>query len=145
MADSAADSLVGGAEGGVFVEGAAGLLACPYCFSLLARGDGVRGCGVAGVVFALLGFQVGVFDVLELCFPERGVRVRVGEADGEDGAAEAVGEIDPLGEGAGGDGEEEGAFSVAVLGVGVRGLVDGAGVGLEEGFLVWWVWGLGLR
>lgn len=66
-------------------------------------------------------------NVRDLRLPERRVRVREGQADADDSAAETVREVDAFGEGAVDNGEEEGAA------VGAGGGVDGGGVGLEEG------------
>ena len=96
--DGAADALVDGAHAHVL--------------------DVVAGGG--GCWFGLR--RLAVLDVLELGPPFGGVGVGEGEADHDDGAAEAVGEVDSFGEFAADDGEEEAAFA----------RVDGGGVGAEE-------------
>ena len=64
--------------------------------------------------------RAALFHVLELGFPLGALDVWEGEADDEDGAAEAVGEVDAFGHFAADDGEEE-AAAVGGNGVGVFG------------------------
>lgn len=98
------------------------------CFDFGGIGLGMGRLGVLGTLQEKA-LPRRAFDIPDLCFPSRGVDIREGEADDDDAAAEAIGEVDAFAHLAAYDAEKECAFTVAAA-------VDGACVGGECHFCV---------